>query len=161
MRVTLFVTAITLAGYCGIAEAQSSRHGVSRCRPQSPADRPGFNNSGSIIANQDFTRMIGVICPSLDTSVHPNGHVSEIIVVVRDQSEVESFTVRACRTAREGVDHACSAWVSSGDAFTGLTELTLSPGDIWSSNAFGYLEVRIPRIHGSHVSNWSGWIARH
>lgn len=161
MRVTLFVTAITLAGYCGIAEAQSSRQGVSRCRPQSPADRPGFHNTGYFIANQAFTHMIGVICPSLDTSVHPNGQVSEIIVVVRDMSEVESFSVRACRTAREGVGHACSAWVSSGDAFTGLAELTLSPGAIWSSNDFGFLEVRIPRIYGSRVSNWSGWIARH
>jgi hypothetical protein len=161
MRVLLLVTVIALVGSCGTADAQSSRQGVSRCRPQSPADRPGFNNTGYLIANQDFTRMIGVVCPSLDTSVHPNGGVTEILVMVRDASAVEGVSARACRTARDGVDHACSAWVSSGDGFTGFAELTLSPGNIWSSNHFGYLEVRLPRIDGSNVSSWSGWIARH
>jgi hypothetical protein len=161
MQLTMFVTAIVL-GSCAVADAQSSRQAVSRCRPQSAADREAFNNQGYFIANMSFTRRISVICPSLDTSVHPNGQVSEILVSVRDLSETEGFSVRVCRTAREGVDHACSAWVSSGAAFTGFTELTLSPGGIWSSNDFGYLEVVMPRIYdGFDVSTWLGWVARH
>ncbi|HEY8550001.1 MAG TPA: hypothetical protein VIL35_08615 [Vicinamibacterales bacterium] len=160
MRVALVVMVMVLVGLCGTADAQSSRQGVSRCRPQSAADRASFSNHGFLLGNVDYTRAITVVCPSLDTSVHPNGQITEILVMVQDNSEVGSFSARACRTARQGTGHACTPWASSGDAFTGFMELSLSPGNVWSSNDFGYLEVRIPPIDGSHVSHWMGWIAR-
>ena len=51
--------------------------------------------------------------------------------------------------------------VSSGEAFTGHTILTLNPGAVWDSIDFGYLEISIPRIDSHVGSLLLGWVTEH
>jgi hypothetical protein len=61
-------------------------------------------------------------------------------VYVSHYSVTSSFSVRACRTARTGLESVCGplAWSSSQ-----TNVITLNPGSIWQPTDFGYLEVTI------------------
>jgi hypothetical protein len=145
----------------GTASAQWTRHHPSRCQPQRFEELELYAVGGAGGTVLGGAHPVTVICATVDSSEQPDSGITRVRVYVVDHSETEGFRVRACRTLRDTTGSVCSEPVSTGDAFTGDTVLTLDATAlaVWNTTDFGYLEVRIPRYADYHWSYFKGWIS--
>ena len=81
---------------------------------------------------------VTLLCPVPDTSERPDSAISEVRLYVGREFQT-IFSVRACRTAREGLAATCGPASSSFSAQV----ITLDPGSIWQPTDFGYLELTV------------------
>ena len=127
-----------IAGSAVGAQAEPwSRH-APLCRTVYPSNQPDVYFWVGLASGSPYD--VTVICPIPDTSDRPDSQITEVRVYVSHYSIISSFSVRACRTARTGLESVCGplAWSSSQ-----TNVITLNPGLHLAADRF-----RLPR--GDH-----------
>jgi hypothetical protein len=134
------LVAAVVVGSAAVAEAQSwSRH--------APLCRPVYPNNATVLWQSVIGGLntgpypVTVICPISDTSTRPDSQISEVRLYAGTPNS-GGFFVRACRTARTGLQTTCGAYVGPGPVDGQV--LSLPPGSTWESTDFGFLEVILP-----------------
>jgi len=136
-----FAIAIVMLIASSAASAQAepwSRHAPFLCRTVYPADQQHVWFWVGLVSTLPSTTT--VICPIPDTSDRQDSQITEVQVYIARNNVTTQYAVRACRTARTGLESICGPPAFSS---TQSNVITLDPGTIWERTDFGYLEVTI------------------
>jgi hypothetical protein len=137
MKLAVAIVALILGSAAGAHAQPWSRH-APLCRTVYPGDQPHLNLWGVLWVHRPNATT--VICPVPDTSDRPDSQITEVQVHITRNNLGNSFSVRACRTARTQLGYECGPPVASS---TQSSVITLDPRPIWEPTDFGYLEVTI------------------
>jgi hypothetical protein len=112
------------------------------------------------LQNDSTVSELVALCPIVDSDYLLKENVVTANIHVRDGHSGASARALLCESNYATAGGACSAQVSSGDAFVGNTTLSPSTGAVWSTATqayFGYIFVGIPAKSGVSRSNIRGY----